>query len=175
MAEMRTIYKRVLALFILVFYGLSAFAIFTEAGRQILENLSGNLPVVLSIQYGKLKRLDNMSHLSYLISFPTIILIGLHYSYRLNVATKALYCRSQPDRGKVTISFRESSMLAAILFLLLLVIVFSGSISEGGTKSESGGWLLWPISGLVTFSATALIVTGANSLYLLFLFKREAI
>jgi hypothetical protein len=170
MAEMKAAYRGTLVTFIVVFYGLSFLAILTASGRQVAESLSTFLPNIIHAQYFILKGIDDKSHISYLISLPAILAIGAYYSYRLIVATRALSIRASPKGQELDVSASESTILCLVVLILLTVVLFSGTIS--GSRSSSDGWLLWPISGLVAFSAIALIVTAANSIYIAHAFKR---
>jgi cytochrome bd-type quinol oxidase subunit 1 len=162
--ELRHLYRSLFLYFLLVFYSASSLVILTPYCFDLLDSAVASLPATMSRQAEQLRLIDGRSHASYIIGIPTALVLGIIFSCKARAMTIGLKQRNPDDSLTVITPRNESIALAVLLMVLMLVIFFSGTISTGRTSSMRGGWLLWPISGLIYFSAASILVTTVSAI-----------
>lgn len=151
--------------FAVIFYGMSGIAIYTSSGRAFSESLAELLPSIIFTEYLALRKIDDTSHLSYLISIPSLLGVSFFFSIRQISITSAFDARLRTAKNAFQYSLLEPTILSFFSVVSILVLLFSGTLSQGGGE-RSSGWLLWPISGLVAYSSTGLIIVSVNSIWI---------
>jgi hypothetical protein len=169
--ELKKIYNGSFIVFIIFFYGLSSIAIYTDIGRSVIQSLATLLPNTLKAQYFLLRSTDDASHLAYIVSLPAVVGVSLFYARQQVKATKLLHRRLAQAGVSFSGSRREPAIIAFLWLILMLVMIFAGTISGGAENSNPGVWLLWPVSGLVSYGVVALSVLLANSFCIAYLFN----
>jgi hypothetical protein len=166
-AALRAIYTQSLIDFILVFYVTSGLLIYTSLGQNFSIIIAKYLPDFLFNQFEILRMIDNTSHISYLVGIVLFIGVGLTYSFQIVIATEAACYRLKTDRLSVGEPLSVVLGSFSCWFILTAIVLFSGTISNTDRGSSSGGWLLWPLCGLVLYSQVAFLMLFTNITYLL--------